>query len=85
MVGLPPLDERITIDPRTLVGPERRLIGASYGSARIFDDFPRMVDLYLARELRIDELITRRYGIDEANEAFQALVEGQNARGLIVF
>jgi S-(hydroxymethyl)glutathione dehydrogenase/alcohol dehydrogenase len=85
MVGLPPHDERITIDPRTLVGSERRLIGASYGSARVFDDFPRMVDLYLAGQLRIDELITRRYGIDEANEAFQALAAGQNARGLIVF
>jgi S-(hydroxymethyl)glutathione dehydrogenase/alcohol dehydrogenase len=85
MVGLPPVEERITIDPRSLVGPERRLIGASYGSARIFDDFPRMVDLYLAGVLRIDELITHRYGIDEANEAFRALADGQNARGLIVF
>jgi len=85
MVGLPPIDERITVNPRTLVNPERRLIGASYGSARIFDDFPRMVDLYLAGLLRIDELITHRYGIDEANEAFRALANGENARGLIVF
>jgi S-(hydroxymethyl)glutathione dehydrogenase / alcohol dehydrogenase len=85
MVGLPPVDERITIDPRTLVNPERRLIGASYGSARIFDDFPRMVDLYLAGILRIDELITHRYGMDEANEAFRALAGGENARGVIVF
>jgi S-(hydroxymethyl)glutathione dehydrogenase/alcohol dehydrogenase len=85
MVGLPPHDARISIDPRTLVGPERRLIGASYGSARVFDDFPRMVDLYLAGQLKIDELITRRYGIEEANEAFQALASGQNARGRIGF
>ena len=85
MVGLPGITERITIDPRTLVGAERRLIGASYGSARIFDDFPRMVDLYLDGKLRIDELITHQYSIDEANEAFEALANGQNARGLIVF
>jgi S-(hydroxymethyl)glutathione dehydrogenase/alcohol dehydrogenase len=85
MVGLPPVTERISIDPRTLIGSERRLIGSSYGSARVFDDFPRMVDLYLDGKLRIDELITRRYGIGEANEAFQALANGQNARGLIVF
>jgi S-(hydroxymethyl)glutathione dehydrogenase/alcohol dehydrogenase len=85
MVGLPPVEERISINPRTMVNPERRLIGASYGSARIHDDFPRMVDLYMAGLLRIDELITHRYGIDEANEAFEALASGQNARGLIVF
>jgi S-(hydroxymethyl)glutathione dehydrogenase/alcohol dehydrogenase len=85
MVGLPPIEERITIDPRSLVGPERRLVGASYGSARVYDDFPRMIDLYMAGLLRIDELITHRYGMNEANEAFRALANGENARGLIVF
>jgi S-(hydroxymethyl)glutathione dehydrogenase/alcohol dehydrogenase len=85
VVGLPQLGSMIQIDPRTLVGAERRLVGSSYGSASVFDDFPRMVDLYLAGKLKIDELITRRYGIDEANEAFRALAAGENARGLIVF
>ena len=44
-----------------------------------------MVSLYQAGKLKIDELITHRYGIDEANEAFRALAAGENARGLIVF
>jgi Zn-dependent alcohol dehydrogenase len=85
MVGLPPAGEKIEIDPGSLVGPERRLLGSSYGSASVFADFPRMVNLYLAGKLKIDELITRRYGIDEVNEAFRALAAGELARGLIVF
>jgi Zn-dependent alcohol dehydrogenase len=85
VIGLPPSGQTIQIDPRLLVGPERRLVGSSYGSASVFDDFPRMVSLYLAGKLKIDELITRRYGIDEANEAFRALAAGELARGLIVF
>jgi len=44
-----------------------------------------MVELYLAGKLKIDELVTRKYGVDEANEAFDALVAGEVARGLIVF
>ena len=84
-VGLPTHGDVITIDPRTLVGSERRLVGSSYGSASVFDDFIRMVKLYQAGKLKIDELITRRYGIDEANEAFRDLAAGENARGLIVF
>jgi len=40
--------------------------------------------LYLAGKLKVDQLITRRYGLDEANEAFRALA-GELARGLIVF
>jgi Zn-dependent alcohol dehydrogenase len=84
-VGLPTYGDLIQIDPRTLVGAERRLVGSSYGSASVFDDFVRMVNLYQAGKLKIDELITHRYGIDEANEAFRALAAGENARGLIVF
>ena len=44
-----------------------------------------MVELYLAGKLKIDELITDRYSLDEANEAFRALAAGEVARGLIVF
>lgn len=84
-VGLPSHGDVIQIDPRTLVGAERRLVGSSYGSASVFDDFLRMVNLYQSGKLRIDELITHRYGVDEVNEAFRALAAGENARGIIVF
>jgi NDMA-dependent alcohol dehydrogenase len=85
VVGLPPVGEKIEIDPGSLVGPERRLLGSSYGSASVFADFPRMIRLYRAGKLKIDELITRRYTIDEANEAFRALAAGELARGILVF
>jgi len=85
VVGIPPAGEMIQIDPGSLVGPERRLVGSCYGSASVMADFPRMVNLYLAGKLKINELITRRYGIDEANEAFRALAAGELARGILVF
>lgn len=85
VVGLPPVGEKIEIEPFSLVGPERRLVGSSYGSASVFADFPRMADLYLAGKLKIDELITRRYALDEVNEAFRALAAGELARGILVF
>ncbi|MCC6626328.1 MAG: Zn-dependent alcohol dehydrogenase [Chloroflexi bacterium] len=85
VIGLPPAGSVIQIPPGTLVGSERRLIGSSYGSARTFIDFPRLVELYLAGKLRIDELISRRYEIGQVNEAFRAMVAGEVARGLIVF
>ncbi len=85
MIGLPPVGEKIEIDPSTLVGPERRLVGSCYGSASVFADFPRLIDLYRSGKLKIDELITRRYGMDEVNEAFRALAAGELARGILVF
>src|SRR5438552_2542675 len=75
----------VPLDVRPLVTGERTVRGCSYGSARTREDLPRLVRLYLAGKLRIDELITHRYGLDEANEAFRALAAGELARGLIVF
>jgi Zn-dependent alcohol dehydrogenase len=41
--------------------------------------------VYLAGKLRLDDLISRRYSMDEANEGFRDLASGALARGLIVF
>jgi S-(hydroxymethyl)glutathione dehydrogenase/alcohol dehydrogenase len=39
----------------------------------------------MAGRLKLDELITQRYGIDQAPQAFADLESGRNARGVIVF
>ena len=85
VIGLPATGSKIPIDSGLLVGPMRVLRGSAYGGARTFVDFPRLVDLYLTGKLKLDELVTRRYDISEANEAFRALAAGEVARGLIVF
>ena len=73
LIGVPETGATIPLDVRPIVTGERVVRGSSYGSARTREDLPRLVNLYLAGKLRIDELINRRYGLDEANEAFRAL------------
>ncbi|MBI2940775.1 MAG: Zn-dependent alcohol dehydrogenase [Chloroflexi bacterium] len=85
VIGVPATGAVLTIDANGIAGSERRLVGSAYGSARTYVDFPRLVDLYLAGKLKLDELITHRYAIDEVNEAFRALAAGEVARGIIVF
>jgi S-(hydroxymethyl)glutathione dehydrogenase/alcohol dehydrogenase len=85
LIGVPPTGATVPLDPRPVVSQERVIRGSIYGSARTREDFPRLVELYLAGKLRLDDLITRRYGLDEANEAFRDLAAGVLARGLIVF
>ncbi len=75
----------MTFDTGALQADEKVFRGCKYGSARIRDDFPRMVELYMAGKLKIDELITQKYSLEQANEAFDDLAAGENARGLIVF
>jgi S-(hydroxymethyl)glutathione dehydrogenase/alcohol dehydrogenase len=85
VVGVPQ-SGMLRIDPKaTLVMAERTIKGSCYGSARPREDFQRLINLYLNGTLKIDELITKRYTIDEATEAFEDLEAGLLARGLIVF
>ena len=85
LIGIPPTGSTVPLDVRPLVSGERTIRGSSYGSARTRVDLPRMIDLYRAGRLRLDELVTRRYTLDEANDGFRDLAAGEVARGLIVF
>jgi S-(hydroxymethyl)glutathione dehydrogenase / alcohol dehydrogenase len=85
VIGVPPTGQTFPLDVHPLVTGERAIVGSSYGGARTREDLPRLVALYQAGKLKIDELITKRYGLDEANEAFRALAAGELGRGLVVF
>ena len=46
---------------------------------------PLVIDLYMEGRLDLDALVSRRYGLDEINEAFAAMNAGEVARGVIAF
>ena len=47
-------------------------------------DVPLLIGLYQAGKLKLDELITRRYRLDEINEGYQDMLDGKNIRGVII-
>jgi S-(hydroxymethyl)glutathione dehydrogenase/alcohol dehydrogenase len=63
---------------------QKRLEGALFGGGNPFDDIPLMLDLYRAGKLKLDELITTRYRLDDVNQGYQDLLDGKNIRGLLV-
>lgn len=85
VVGVAKAADSAAVKPMTLVFEEKTLTGSYFGSCVPRLDFPRVLQLYLAGKLKLDELITRRYAIDEAPQAFADLESGRNARGVIVF
>lgn len=85
IVGRTPDGERISFNPQTIHNGERRLLGSIYGSMRPSVDLPKLADLVMDGRLELDALVTARYPIEQANEAFEALARGQLARGLLVF
>jgi S-(hydroxymethyl)glutathione dehydrogenase/alcohol dehydrogenase len=43
-----------------------------------------MLDLYRAGKLKLDELVTRKYALEEINQGYEDLEAGKNIRGVIV-
>ena len=85
IIGVAKSDDHLKIRADTLVREEKRLLGCFYGSTRQRVDMPRLLDLYRSGQLDLDGLITKRYPIDDVQEAFDDLIAGKNARGVIVF
>jgi S-(hydroxymethyl)glutathione dehydrogenase/alcohol dehydrogenase len=63
---------------------EKRIQGALFGGASPFEQIPRMLELYRAGRLKLDELITTRYRLDEVNQGYRDLLDGRNIRGVLV-
>ena len=63
----------------------RRLLGSFVGSMQPRLDLPMLVELYRAGKLRLDELISKRYALEELPQAFEDMEAGRVARGVLVF
>ena len=74
-VSLPALDFPFT---------EKAIRGTGYGGARMSVDIPRLLALYQAGRLNLDDMVTATYTLDQVNEAFDDLRAGKNLRGVLV-
>lgn len=64
---------------------EKRLQGSLFGSSSPAFSIPRLLELYQVGALKLDELITTRYSLDEVARGYEDMHAGRNIRGLISF
>ena len=83
VVGLTP--QNATAPIRSDFLSEKTLMGCIFGSSIPQVDAPRMLSLYRAGRLKLDELVAQRYPLDAVNEALDALRTGTSGRGVLVF
>jgi alcohol dehydrogenase (nicotinoprotein) len=77
------VSNNIQINSTLLTLMEKRIQGSLFGSGDPFHDIPRMVELYQAGDLKLDELITTTYTLDQINQGYQDMLDGKNIRGMI--
>jgi NDMA-dependent alcohol dehydrogenase len=85
LAGLSPMGSVTNFPAAVLARREKTVKGSYYGSVNPQRDFPMLLDLYMNGKLKLDELISRRYALEQINEAFENMFTGSAARGIIVF
>ncbi|HEY2675111.1 MAG TPA: Zn-dependent alcohol dehydrogenase [Rugosimonospora sp.] len=83
-VGLAARSQQLQVPVNALVQREKRIVGSLYGSSNPLIDIPRLLELYRAGRLPIDQLIGRRYPLDSINDAFANLVGDGVGRGIVL-
>jgi S-(hydroxymethyl)glutathione dehydrogenase/alcohol dehydrogenase len=85
MTGLGSYAAQASIPISNVVLYQKRLQGSLFGASSPSRDIPAMLDLYRQGQLKLDELITTRYTLDEINKGYQDMRDGRNIRGVIVY
>jgi len=86
VIGLTPYTaESIPIPPLDLVLFQKTIMGTLYGDSQPRNDIPDLLKMYHAGKLKLDELVTRTYTLDQVNEAYADMLAGKNIRGVIEF
>ncbi|ORJ64886.1 NDMA-dependent alcohol dehydrogenase [Mycobacterium simiae] len=64
---------------------QKRVQGAIFGGVGPRTQIPKLLDLYRVGSLKLDELVTSRYRLENINQGFQDMLDGKNLRGLVIY
>ena len=78
------IEESIDFD-MNLFEWDKIYINPLYGKSMPEQDFPKLLELYSRSLLKLDEMITRSYALEDLQSAFDDMMAGRNAKGVIVF
>lgn len=85
IAGMPATGVTVPFDPGEVADSGMRLLGSKMGATRPLTDLPLMIELYRTGRLKLDELVTGRYGLEQINDAMAATRRGEGLRNVIVF
>lgn len=85
VTGLNKLEEQTIQLPGSILTLFRKNIkGSLFGDCNPTVDIPRILGLYQSGDLKLDEIVTRTYTLDQVNEGYDDLLNGKNVRGVVV-
>jgi Zn-dependent alcohol dehydrogenase len=85
LAGLSPMASSTNLPGAVIARQEKTIKGSYYGTVHAPRDFPMLLDLYVNGRLKLDELISRRWQLEQINDAFVEMLAGDVARVIICF
>jgi S-(hydroxymethyl)glutathione dehydrogenase / alcohol dehydrogenase len=85
IVGLAPQGRPVPVDMLDLVTYERRVVGSAYGTLDPTLLVPRILELYRAGALKLDELVADRFLLADINMAFETARAARGLRSILHF
>lgn len=86
VIGLTPANfASLPISPLSLVLSQKTVMGTLYGAGNALVEIPKLLRMYKRGQLKLDELVTTTYTLDQINQGYEDMVAGKNIRGVIVF
>jgi len=85
MVGMPASGAKVSYEPVMVAATGQTMKGSFMGDTMLSRDIPYLVDLYKQGRLKLDELVTRHYPLEQINEAIADTLAGNARRNVIIF
>ncbi len=82
MLGVPKMGSEASFVVNTMYN-DKTIMGCRYGSSRPQYDIPLMVRLYQQGRLKLDELVSATYALEDFQLALDELHQGKLARGVL--
>ena len=84
IVGMPASGQEIEIDPVIIAAVGHRIVGSKMGTSQIRRDIPQLIEWYREGKLKLDELISGTYELDDINAAIENVGDGATIRNIVM-
>jgi len=85
MLGMPADGVMVPAEAANLAARSQSIVGSKMGSSTIANDIPHLIDEYRAGRLKLDELVSGEFALEDINQAIDGARTGTALRNVIVF
>ena len=85
LIGLPREGTKISYDAMKLASLNQSILGSRMGKVVLRRDIPKLIKLWKKGKIKLRELISKRFSLNQINEAIKESSSGKSIRNIIIF